>query len=554
MSTGITYYSDCKSLSSITSPIVDNGVGMKYGGTFYKSVNNKTFSNPFFGLERTQYNNGFIYCDDASKLFSSYKGRVNISIQFSEDIVDGVYSTVKENDLEYILWGVNIGKQAIATPSIYVKLTKDGIKFTISTSLGQYSIVDNVTNVSSGEKVSLEFIWDSERTYKTVYDYTIGLSNDLLEDASGSMSSDSFDSFWATMAIKVNDVTTVIGNPPISTTDSISDLNFCILGTPYHKNNLECIIGDITIANTFIKEGDEEWYNSSSSSVINSRSSESSMSNSSFSYNISSNSSDSSNSSSSLKSQSSSSSSSSSNYGRIALFKFNETSGTQWYNAYDPRDYLIVRWADAFGGVYPTPLVSNANAPGRIRGGLLSTQYLSNGFYTWGEGPLNWTPKSTFAISFWFNVVDQQAVNIKTYAVYFSINNYISFAGGTGIVSNKLRIYNSENGNTIDCSTPVLPIDNWNFVVYNFNGIGNPITVYVNNSLQTLSGTSTPIVAYSTQSLLTVGTPSTNAQFLGAVWNRSIIDAMSFFDFALTEDQINNLWDNGIGTEDNFNI
>jgi len=509
MGNGITYYSDCKNLSSITSPIVDNGVGMKYGGTFYKSVNNKTFSNPFYGLERTQYNNGFIYCDDASKLFNCYKGRVSLSIQFSEDIVDGVYSAVKENDLEYILWGVNIGKQAIATPSIYVKLTRDGIKFTISTSLGQYSIIDNVTNVSSGEKVSLEFIWDSERTYKTEYDYTIGLSNDLLEEYSGSMSSDSFDSFWATMAIKVNDVATVIGNPPISTTDSISDLNFCILGTPYHKNNLECIIGDIIIANTFIREGDEAWY-TSSSSVINSKSSESSTSGSISSI--------SSVSISSMSSQSSGSTSSSSNYGRIAIFKFNEMSGTKWYNYYDHNDYID-----------NGSIVTNNNMIGRIRGAMFSSSSRS--------GPFNWTPKSTFAISFWFN----------TSASYcgFGVVNFSTYAIGV-VVDDQVGVYNTGIGLTA-YTTDILPINNWHFVVFNFNDIGNPITIYVDNKLQILTGTTSPTGLFSPISSITIG-PNW--------WNSSTtaVDALSFFNFSLTEDQINNLWNNGIGTEDNFNI
>ena len=99
MSTGITYYSDCKSLGSITSPIIDNGTLMWYGGTFSKSTDNKTFDNPCAGLKRNQSNNGFIYCNDASKLFNAYKGKVGISIQFSEDIVDGVYNSIKNTEL-----------------------------------------------------------------------------------------------------------------------------------------------------------------------------------------------------------------------------------------------------------------------------------------------------------------------------------------------------------------------------------------------------------------------------------------------------------------------
>jgi hypothetical protein len=88
-----------------------------------------------------------------------------------------------------------------------------------------------------------------------------------MEDSSSML----FDDFWATMAIKVNSFPTVIGNPPISLTDSISNLNFCLLGNNNYINNLECTIGEITIANEFIIE--EEI----SSMLINSTSSNSSI-------------------------------------------------------------------------------------------------------------------------------------------------------------------------------------------------------------------------------------------------------------------------------------
>ena len=286
--------------------MVDNNVGMRYGGTFLESNTNKTFDAPFSGLQKTKYNKGFIYCDDAFKLVNINKGHVGISLQFTYDIINGVYSKINGTPIEYLLWGINVGKSNIAIPSICAKLTKDGIKFTISSGFGQYSIIDNGTNISSGEMTYFEFIWDSERIYQSPYDYSIGIPDNLIDNSSSMPSED----FWATMSIKINDFTTVIGNPPISYTDSLSGLNFCVLDTADGYNNLECIIGNLFVANGFIEEGNEESYESSSSSSKHSLSSQSSSSYSSQSH--SSKSSQSSSSSSSKSSQSSSSSSSTS--------------------------------------------------------------------------------------------------------------------------------------------------------------------------------------------------------------------------------------------------
>ena len=500
MSTGITYYSDCKSLGSITSPIIDNGTLMRYGGTFSKSTDNKTFDNPCAGLKRNQSNNGFIYCNDASKLFNAYKGKVGISIQFSEDIVDGVYNSIKNTDLECLIWGVNIGKQTISVPSIYVKLTKDGIKFTISTSLGQYSIVDNVTNVSSGENVFLEFFWDSERTYKTEYDYTIGIPDNILEDASESISSNSFDSFWATMAIRVNNVTTVVGNPPISTIDSLSNLIFCILGTSYYKNNLECTINSISIANDFIKEGQEEWYNSSSSSIIDPKSDSSLSSNP-------------------------DSLSSSSNEGKVAIFKFNESSGSKWYNTYDYNDYITA-----------SPSVASRNMMGIIRGAM----YVTGNYYV---GTLNWTPASQFSISFWFNYLVAADANTYFYILKFSPTQYI------WAKSSLIEVV--EIGEGIEAATSSTLINpHWNFVVYNFNGVGNPVTIYINNVLQSLTGTIIPTNSFSSISTFTTGPFYRDIYTIST--GTAAIDMLSFYNFSLTAGQINTLWNNGKGTEDNL--
>jgi len=251
MNTGITYYSDFRNLNSIMNPMIDNNSEMRYGGTFLTNSN---------GLKKTKYNKGYIYCEDASKLFNIYKGRVALTLQFSNDIIKGVYSSISDTASDYLLWGVNIDQNGsdIRCPSISAKLTKSGIKFTISSSLGEYSIIDNTTNVYAGETVYIEFMWDSERHYSGS-NYFVGISE------FGNLGSD----FWGTMAIRINNDSnpSAIGNAPISLIDSLSGLSFYALDTLYSYSNMECTLRSMIIANEFITNEFEDNESSSESSV-----------------------------------------------------------------------------------------------------------------------------------------------------------------------------------------------------------------------------------------------------------------------------------------------
>ena len=244
---GITYYCECKHMASILNPVVDNKVNMRYTGFFDEMWNeyNIGFDTFGYGLKKTRANKGIILCDDASKCFGTTRGYVGMVLTLNNNIQNGVYETLYGRSTylnEYLLWGVNIGNTQTSYPTIYAKLTDQGIEFTIWTIYGQYTIVDSVSNVYAGNKALYEFIWDA----------------DPMDDF---MMSD----FDATMAIRVNGEDATVANYPIGTMD-LSGLNFCALDSPLNYYNLDCVIGKLVLSNEVPNSVKNEWHSSSTSS------------------------------------------------------------------------------------------------------------------------------------------------------------------------------------------------------------------------------------------------------------------------------------------------
>ena len=160
---GTTYYCECKRMSSILSPTVDNNTNMRYTGFFDEmwdeyDVDFDTFG---FGLKKTRQNKGLIICDDASKCFGTTKGYVGMVLELPKAIRNGVYFPLSGDSTdisEYLLWGVNLGNIEASFPTIYAKLTADGIEFTIWTIYGKYTIEDTVSNISANYSTFYEFI------------------------------------------------------------------------------------------------------------------------------------------------------------------------------------------------------------------------------------------------------------------------------------------------------------------------------------------------------------------------------------------------------------
>lgn len=242
---GITYYCECKRMSSIISPTIDNKTNMRYTGFFDETWNEYdiNFDNFGYGLKKTRANKGVILCDDASKCFDITKGYVGMVLTLPNEIKNGVYSLLNSSYLnEYLLWGVNAGNIYPSYPTIYAKLTSSGIEFTIWTVYGKHTLTDNASNISANNKSFYEFIWDAS----------------LLDDFD-------INDFDATMAIRINGEDVAIGNYPIDTMD-LSELNFCALDTPLNYYNLECVLNKLILGNEIPASIEEEWHSSSSSS------------------------------------------------------------------------------------------------------------------------------------------------------------------------------------------------------------------------------------------------------------------------------------------------
>jgi len=249
---GTTYYSEFKNIRSITNPVIDNDVKMKYKGFFVPNwaPQSITFDNFGYGLQKTISNRGGLFCDDASKLFSLQKGYVSLLLDLPYSIINGVYQILDDSLDSYILFGINIGRSGISQPSIYAAFTDSGIRFEIWSSYGRFFMIDTYTNAVAGIS-KLEFMWDNN-----------GIDDfDILD-------------FKSTMCIRVNDANIVIGNAPIAN-DDIGDLSFWCLDTFHGNSNMECIMKNLLIANELPQKIQDEWHSSSSSSSISSSSSSS---------------------------------------------------------------------------------------------------------------------------------------------------------------------------------------------------------------------------------------------------------------------------------------
>ena len=238
---GVSYYSDFKNYMSIANPTLGKQAQMQYSGFLKEDWTKEDvdFDNFGYGLRKTKNNKGFIYCKDASSLFSLTQGYIEMVINLPDAITSGVYEPLKNDNLdisEYLLWGVNVGQHEIGQPGLCASLTPRGIEFTIFTAESQFTIIDTVTNAEANSNILFQFFWGNDLYY-------VG----------------------GTSAMMVNGENVQLGNAPISE-DSIKDLNFCILDTPYGYSNLECVIKRLAIhfdIPDFIRN---EWDSSSSSS------------------------------------------------------------------------------------------------------------------------------------------------------------------------------------------------------------------------------------------------------------------------------------------------
>lgn len=277
MYTKTTYFSELRSVLDISSPIIDNNTGMRHKGLFVSDwrEENVEFDALYYGLKKRRQDRAVILCDNASNLFSTSSGQIDLVFKLDQNIVDGVLEELEGSTAHlssFIIWGINIGEYEAVQPTINAKFTKDGIKFELWTSEARFSLTDTVTNVLAGEPIVMRFAWNKN-----------GM--------------DGFDGYPGITAYYNCNGTEIISDVPIAT-ESISGLNFCIGNTPYLNNNLPMTMGRIEIYDGVSLLAEPRLHASSSSSSFSS-SSGSSDSSSSYGYSTSSSSIDSSSSSSS---------------------------------------------------------------------------------------------------------------------------------------------------------------------------------------------------------------------------------------------------------------
>jgi hypothetical protein len=252
----ITYYSEFKDFKSILNPIVSKDVQMIYKGHFLKNWDNFDFTFPTnaYGIKRTNYTRGAIYCKDASKLFAMGHGYIGFTINLPYSITNGIYSPLTTNPYNLFIFGVNTGYSDIKCPGISMFLTNSGIKYTIWSSATKFEMTDVYTNATANEDIFIEMYWGTQKFTK--------LNN-------------------CNVIVRVNQTEVLGGITPINN-DGLGDYNFYILDTPTISSPLECTIRNLIIANGPPKYIEDGLYSSTSSSskssIIISQSSSSSSS------------------------------------------------------------------------------------------------------------------------------------------------------------------------------------------------------------------------------------------------------------------------------------
>lgn len=246
---GMTYYSDFRDYTTVANPVLGSPTQMQYSGFLKEDWTQEDveFEKFGYGLSKRRNNRGVIFCKDASALFDMEFGYVEIVLELPYAIVDGIYAPLRNDNLdinEYILWGTNVGQYDNSQPGFYAALTPRGIEFTVRTSEGYFTLVDTVTNADANTNILFQFYWDVDGMYNVD----------------------------ATMAFRLNNENLQLGNPPISS-ESIGDLNFYVIDTPFRYSNLECVIKRLVTYRSIPDFISGEWQSSSSTSSSSSSSS-----------------------------------------------------------------------------------------------------------------------------------------------------------------------------------------------------------------------------------------------------------------------------------------
>jgi len=238
----ITYYSDTKDLKSIHNPLIDNAAEMRHSGFFEVVEDNET---PHFAssIKKTLHNQGRIFCDDASKLFSISTGYVGLIMSFPFNLQNGVIHPARFSEKEYMLWGVNMGETDIESPGIGAFFTKDGIEFRVKTSAGSYSLIDDETTISKNTSFEIEFFWDKDEISYIGNDVTMVIRVDDQDIVGGGVPI--IDDLDVNSAFY-----TAIGQTAPSGSSVFEDIPFQILDNVYNLNNLQCSVSRIMIENS----------------------------------------------------------------------------------------------------------------------------------------------------------------------------------------------------------------------------------------------------------------------------------------------------------------
>jgi len=187
------------------------------------------------------------------------------------------------------------------------------------------------------------------------------------------------------------------------------------------------------------------------------------------------------------------------------------------------------------------------------------------------NGFIPWVSKPTFAVSFWIQNLDIEMPSdnprgimaFQTAEQMPTNNMQVVIATGSGSLTGHKDLVFSFN--TEATASNVLTLGGgWNFVVVNFNGSGVPITVYVDNVLVSLTGTTIPTSVFSpplhSNGLASLYLGKYGVTCYGVTcdgwpcWASNSactlsgdIDMFAVWNAPLSESAINKLWNGGVG-------
>lgn len=220
---------------------------------------------------------------------------------------------------------------------------------------------------------------------------------------------------------------------------------------------------------------------------------------------------------------------------RTKWWKFDETSGSKWYDSSNRIAYLSPQGVSVVSAMSTVGIVGRAIVT-RSYGAYPSAHYAS-GY----SSPAIDFGLTRFSVSFWMNNLNNTA-NASSRSIItlgsYTNGHKLLITTGYGVLTGHHQIVVSTG--VVSATTPqVLVNSTWHFIVVNINGIGQEVEIYVDGVKQVLTGITTMASPYVTSDgYIYLGWRRTHITLSDQDVLDGYIDKFSLWNNPLTQDEI----------------